>query len=321
MLKKYILLVIGCFNMSGVSAQDSWFFDKRVLVTGGAGFIGSHIVDALVHAGARVRVLDNLSNGNTQNLEHVWRCIEFMRADITDPAACQMAARGCVVIFHLAAQISVAESMANPKQCYETNIRGLYNILEAARLEHVQRVVFSSSAAVYGAAGGVCVETMSCAPLSPYGYSKMIGEQLCQSYARIYGLQTMCLRYFNVYGERQNPHSPYAGVRAIFVAAMRANKPLVVYGDGEQTRDFVSVADVVRANLTCAQLPMQEMTGQPVNVASGKQVSLNQLLVQLRREFPDFRARIFYQPARAGDIHHSSANIERYRTLAQMVKQ
>lgn len=302
--------------MSGVCAKDAglWFTKKQVLVTGGAGFIGSHIVDALVDAGARVRVLDNLSNGNMDNLARVRRQIEFVRGDITDFVQCLSAMRDVEVVFHCAAQISVAESVVNPKRCYDTNIFGTYNLLEAARLNKVARFVLSSSAAVYGKVEGVCREELACAPLSPYGYSKFIGEQLCQSYAKLYGVATICPRYFNVYGERQNPYSPYAGVRAIFVAALREHKPITVFGDGEQTRDFVFVKDIVRANFICAQLPIGFMTGQPVNIASGKSISLNALLAQLEKEVGS-KVHVMRQPDRPGDIRHSSADITRFCQL------
>lgn len=322
MKKNYIFLVIlGLARMDSMfSGVDSWYFDKQVLVTGGAGFIGSHLVDALVRAGARVRVLDNLCNGTLANLAGVRRRIEFMHADILDFDACITALKNCDVVFHCAALISVAESVKNPKKCYEINVRGTYNLLEAARLQKVARFVLSSSAAVYGAVEGVCNEDMSCVPVSPYGYSKLLGEQLCQSYARVYGLLTICPRYFNVYGERQNPHSPYAGVRSIFVAALREKLPITVFGDGQQTRDFVPVQQVVQANMLLAQQRFDRMHGQPVNIATGQSISLNQLLAQLKQEFSCFGQAVRYMPARSGDIKHSSADISRYQSIMRSMQ-
>jgi UDP-glucose 4-epimerase len=207
--------------------------------------------------------------------------------------------------------------MAQPRLCFNANIKGTYNLLEAARINHVERVIFSSSAAVYGNHEETCTETDICAPQSPYGISKLIGEQLCQHYYQLFNLHSLCLRYFNVY----NVHKYHAqkNVYARFKAAILNNEPITLFGDGTQTRDFTSSDEVVRANTILAQLPPHYLTSQPVNIASGHSQSLNDLIEQLKREMPESTSQIRYQPARMGDIKHSAANIQKYHHLQTIV--
>ncbi|MEI7851114.1 MAG: NAD-dependent epimerase/dehydratase family protein [Kiritimatiellales bacterium] len=222
----------------------------KYLVTGGAGFIGSHITDTLVEQGHDVVVLDDLSSGHKANLSEVWNKIEFIEGDICDAATCLKAAEGCDGIFHEAALVSVPDSINRPRDNHDINITGTLNILEAARQQGVKRVVFASSAAVYGDNPELPKrEDMLPEPKSPYALAKLTGEYYLKVYAECFGLETVALRYFNVFGPRQDPSSMYSGVISIFSERIKKGLPITIYGDGEQTRDFVNVADVVSANL------------------------------------------------------------------------
>lgn len=295
--------------------MTTFFAHMQILVTGGAGFIGSHIVDKLVEHGAQVTVLDNLVTGKMQNLAHVKEHITFINGDITDYQTCLEATKNKTIIFHLAAYTSAPGSMEHPDLCFRTNVVGTHNILQAAYVNKAQRVISTSSAAVYGSKEGICKETDICNPTSPYGFSKLHGEYLCQQYSTCFGLETVSLRYFNVFGPRQDPHSPYAGVIAHFSEKMRHNKPIAVYGDGTQTRDFVPVANIVTANLKLAQLPSSLMTGQPFNIATGTSISLLELIQQLKKEFPQFDQAVTFTAQRPGDIKHSQADCSKYASL------
>ena len=286
-----------------------------VLVTGGAGFIGSHITQKLVELGAQVTVIDNLSTGNIENLKNIKQHITFIEKDIINIDNCVEATRGQAIIFHLAAFISVPESIKNPAKCHEINVNGTFNILHAAQMNNVQRFVFSSSSAIYGSIEGICKETMTPHPESPYGTSKLIGEYYCKQFADNFGLHTVALRYFNVFGERQNPNGAYAAVIAKFKNLMKQNKPVTIFGDGLQTRDFIPVANVVEANLTIAMLPKTFMNGQVFNIATGKSINLLELIDMLKKEFPLYNQEILFQPARIGDIKHSSADCSKYKSI------
>ncbi len=283
------------------------------LVTGGAGFIGSHITHQLVAEGHRVRILDNLSSGTEANLAGIRNDVEIVVGDIRDREAVSLAASGVEVIFHQAAEPSVSRSVADPAAAFRTNIDGTLHVLEAARAQACRRVVFATTCAIYGDGPELPkVETLVPRPLTPYAMSKLAGEQLCAMFTRLYGVETLGLRYFNVFGPRQDPHSAYAAAIPAFVDAITSGRRPRVYGDGEQSRDFVSVSDVVRANLLAAAAPVAN--GQVVNVASGRSVTINQVLVTLGRTlnrpvFPDYLA------ARSGDIRHSAADISLARTL------
>lgn len=291
----------------------------KILVTGGCGFIGSHVVEALLAAGHQVTVLDNLSTGKTENLADISAAIELVRGDIREADVVTKAMQGVEVVVHLAALVSVAQSLEQPDLCHDINVNGCFHILDMARKAGVRRVVFASSAAVYGDEPELpCREDMVPLPKSPYGTSKLIGELYLRQFAEVYEIECLALRFFNVYGPRQDPTSPYSGVISKFADALRRGVQPVVYGDGSQTRDFVHVRDVAAA-LCCAvsaiknsiQRPNTELTDTPCgvyNIASGRSVTLLDLLREMGQAVrsvaqPDFR------PARIGDIRHSSANV------------
>ncbi|HUZ03143.1 MAG TPA: NAD-dependent epimerase/dehydratase family protein [Thermomicrobiaceae bacterium] len=278
-----------------------------LLVTGGGGFIGSHLVARLVADGRRVRVLDNFATGRRENLAHVLADIELVESDLRDPAAVRHAVAGVEVIFHEAALPSVPRSIEDPATTLAVNLTGTLNLLLAARDAGCRRVVFASSSSVYGDARTVPkVETMAPAPRSPYAVSKLSGEQLCAVFSQLYGLETVALRYFNVFGPRQDPASPYAAVIPRFIRALRRGEAPVIYGDGEQTRDFTHVANVVDANLRAATAP--DVTGRVFNVAGGGAISVNRVL-QLIAELLETPARARYEPPRPGDVRQSRADI------------
>ena len=297
--------------------MNNFYQQKSVLVTGGAGFIGSHIVETLVKQGAFVCVLDNLSTGSLENLSSVINNITFIQGDITSFSSCLAATHNQQVIFHCAAMVSVPESMEKPRLCNKVNVAGTYNLLEAARINRVERFILSSSAAVYGNQETTCLETQLCHPTSPYGLSKLIDEQYCQLYFNLFNLHSLCLRYFNVYGQRQQPQ--LRGAFEKFRAAMKENQPITIYGDGNQSRDFISVEEVTEANLMLAQLPISYLNGQAVNIASGKSISINDLLSQCKAENPSYEYEITYQPTRAGDIQNSVAAIDKYKKFKELI--
>jgi UDP-glucose 4-epimerase len=276
------------------------------LVTGGAGFIGSHLVQLLVSRGWSVRVLDDLSTGSRDNL--AGSGAELIEGDIRDLEAVDQAARGASFVFHLAAMISVPESMAQPVECYRSNVLGSLHVLEAARKVGAQRVVLSSSCAVYGNAGHPVDEASPTVPISPYAASKLAMEQAAKMMAAAFGMETVCLRYFNVYGPRQAPDSPYAAVIPTFITAMLAGRAPVIHGDGRQTRDFVFVGDVARANLLAAEARVEP--GAVFNIGSGRSVAIKELVESLCALFPGL-PEPSYGPARAGDIRLSAGLIDR----------
>jgi UDP-glucose 4-epimerase len=277
------------------------------LVTGGAGFIGSHLVERLVARGEAVRVFDDFSSGCIDNLAAVRDRIALVEGDLRDRDAVRRAVADVRVVFHQAALSSVQRSIVDPRTTLEVNVTGTLNLLEAARDAGCQRLVFASSAAVYGDAPGLPkVETMAPHPLSPYAISKLAGEQLCSVFTRVHGLETVALRYFNVFGPRQDPSSPYSGVISRFLLALGTGGEPVIYGDGEQSRDFVYVDDVVDANLGAAFTP--EAAGRVFNVASGCAVSLQGLL-ELMAAVMGRESGARHEPERAGDIRHSRADI------------
>lgn len=284
---------------------------KRVLVTGGAGFIGSHLVDALAAQGRRVRVLDNMSTGNAANLAPLGDEIRFHRGDVRDLPLLLELAKGCEVIYHLAAEVSVPRTVKNPVDSAMINEMGTLHVLEAARRNKVPRVVFSSSCAVYGeGSSGPRRETMTPAPMSPYAVQKLTGEQYARLYHQLYGVGTVCLRYFNVYGPRQDPSSPYSGVISIFMTRAVSAQPPVIYGDGRQYRDFVFVGDVVRANLLAAE--NDGAAGGIFNVGTGRHVTVDGLWRDLCR-LTGISVRPEYRPRRAGDIMESVAAVDQIR--------
>lgn len=289
--------------------------NKNVLVTGGCGFIGSHLVEKLVELGAHVTILDDLSTGNLENIIAVKDFVTFIKGDITNLQTCILATQGQEIIFHLAAFISVAKSVADPVTCHTINVTGTQHMLEAARINNVQKFVTSSSAATYGTSEHINVETNKLHPESPYGMSKVINELYCQQYSLLYNLQTVCLRYFNVYGKRQDPHGPYAGAMAAFVHRLENNLPIIIFGNGLQTRDFVPVAKVVDANIRCAMLNKELMDGQAFNIASGESISILNLAYKLKAQYPNYTESITFGPARPGDPKCCAADCTKYNTL------
>jgi len=282
-----------------------------LIVTGGAGFIGSHLIKTLVERGDRVRVLDNFSTGTMANLAAVAPQIDVIDGDLRDAAVVRRAAGGARIIFHLAAQASVPRSVADPRETFDVNLTGTLNLLEAARDEGCQRVVVASTSAVYGDDPAARkTETLAPRPLSPYAISKLAAEQCCAFFTRVHQLETVALRYFNVFGPGQRPDSPYAAAIPRFLAALGQDESPVVFGDGEQTRDFIAIDDVVAANLLAASVP--GIAGRVFNVARGETVSLNELLATLMQlTGSDRPAR--YDDERIGDIRHSLADISAAR--------
>lgn len=286
-----------------------------VLVTGGCGFIGSHLAQKLVEYGAHVTIIDDLSTGSLTNIANINHNITFIHKSIVDLDACMAASAGQKFIFHQAAYISVPGSLENPTACHQTNVMGTLNLLEAAHKNNVERFVFASSAAVYGQREGICDETMQPSPTSPYGFSKFMNELYAHYYTDNYGLNTIGLRYFNVYGPNQNPYGTYAAVVTKLRHQMLHNQPITIFGDGTQTRDFIHVSEVVDANLTLALLDPTHTKGQIFNIATGSSISLLTLLDQLKKQYPDYTGEITFQPKRAGDVTHSRADCSKYNAL------
>jgi nucleoside-diphosphate-sugar epimerase len=283
------------------------------LVTGGAGFIGSHITEALCKRGERVRVFDSLITGKRENLAHLAGKIEFIEGDIRDYDAIRRAMDGVRVTFHEAAIPSVPRSVAEPQLNHDANSNGTFNVLMAARDAGVKRVVYAASSSAYGETEELPKrETMPPSPLSPYAAAKLFGEYYCQVFTRVYGLETVSLRYFNVFGPRQDPSSPYSGVISKFVTALLKGETPVIFGDGEQSRDFTYVANVVDANLRAAEAPAA--SGEMMNMGIGERITLNQLLAELQTIIgTSLTPR--YEAPRAGDVRHSLADISRAERL------
>ncbi len=281
------------------------------LVTGGAGFIGSHIAHRLVSDGHTVRVLDNFSGGKHANLADIRGDIDLIEGDIRDVDTVRHAVRGVEVVFHEAAEPSVPKSIADPATTMDVNVTGTLNLLTAARDAGCRRLVLASTCAVYGdGPESPKIETLLPAPLSPYAISKLTGEQLCTVFASAYGFEAVALRYFNVFGPRQDPNSAYAAAIPRFLVALASGEAPIVFGDGEQSRDFVFVEDVVRANLLAASVP--GIAGKTFNVASGQSVTVNQVLGSLARA-TGITIPARYVPERSGDIRHSLADVTRTR--------
>lgn len=281
------------------------------LITGGAGFIGSHIAARLVSEGQRVRILDNLSGGKLANLAPILNAVEFIEGDIRDIDTVRRAVEDVDVIFHEAAEPSVPRSIADPAATFANNVDGTLNVLTAARDAGVRRVVFASTCAIYGDDPQLPKrEALAPAPLSPYAMSKLTGEQLCAMFTRIHGLETVVLRYFNVFGPRQDPASAYAAAIPRFVDALNLGLAPTVFGDGEQSRDFVAVADVVEANMLASRV--EGVAGRVFNIARGQSVTINMVLKTLGRTL-GVDATPIYESARAGDILHSLADVSEAR--------
>jgi len=286
---------------------------NHALVTGGAGFIGSHLVEALLSGGCKVRVLDNLAAGHLHNLEPLMDQITFYQNDIREPEMLEEAAEGCDVIFHLAAVVAVQQTISNPIESAMINEIGTINVLEAARTRNVRRVVLASSCAVYGDDPRLPKkETMTPRPASPYAVHKLSAEHHARVYFDLFGLETVSLRFFNVYGPRQDPSSPYSGVISKFMANAVSNQAPIIYGDGNQSRDFVYVKDVVMATLLAAGT--DNIGGNAFNVGTGSDVLINRLW-ELIAGLGGQRVAPRYEPARSGDILHSLAGMDSTRSI------
>ena len=283
----------------------------RYLVTGGAGFIGSNTVDELVRRGHSVVVLDDLSSGKEDNLAEVRNKITFIKGSITDIEVVRKAMHEAEYVLHLGARTSVPRSVKDPIETNKINIDGTLNVLVAAKELKVKRVVFAASSSAYGETPTLPkVETMQPQPISPYGVTKFVGELYGQTFGRCYGLENVALRYFNIFGSRQDPSSPYSGVLAKFCTAFLEDTPPVVFGDGEQTRDFTHVENAVQANLLACEAP--NVSGKVFNVGVGGRVSLNEVLRELGK-ITGKTLEAKYEPPREGDIRDSQADISQAR--------
>ena len=285
---------------------------ETYLVTGGAGFIGSHLVETLLNRGQRVRVLDNLLTGKRANLAH---CpgVEFIEGSCADPDAAARAVDGVDYVLHMAAIPSVPRSVKDPLTSHRANVDGTLTMLIAAKNAGVKRLIFAGSSSAYGNTAELPKhEGMPTSPLSPYALQKIVGEQYCAMFTQLYGLETVTVRYFNVFGPRQDPTSPYSGVIALFASALFERRSPVIYGDGEQTRDFTYVANVVDGVLRACHAP--GVAGEVINVATGGRVSLNELL-RMMNGIVGTNVQPVYQTSRAGDVRDSQADIRKAAAL------
>jgi UDP-glucose 4-epimerase len=279
----------------------------KYLVTGGAGFIGSNLADELIRRGAAVRIIDNFVTGYRENLEEITGDFEFVEGDLNDTALLDKALIDVDTVYHQAALPSVPRSVADPVETHEACVNATFNLLERARHAGVRRVVYAASSSAYGDQPTLPkVETMRPDPLSPYAAAKLAGEYYCRVFHAVYGLETIALRYFNVFGPRQNPSSHYSGVISRFIDAFMKGEQPVVYGDGEQSRDFTYVDNVVEANIKAAETARGP--GEVINVANGERVTLNQLLDVLRMITAKPGVMADHQPERIGDVKHSQAD-------------
>ena len=282
------------------------------LITGIAGFIGSNIARTLIAQGASVRGIDNFITGKRANLEDL-PGIDFVEGTIEDPETCARVCKGVDFVFHEAALASVPRSVEDPVSSNSANVTGTLNVLIAARDAGVRRIVYAGSSSAYGDQPTLPKrEDMSPDPISPYAVSKLAGEHYLSCFTRVYGLETVTIRYFNVFGPHQDPSSQYSGVLAKFSLAMLEGRTPVIYGDGTQSRDFTYIENVVEANLLAMQAPAEKVSGRVFNVATEQQISLNEAVKNLR-ELTGYSGPVEYEPARAGDIAHSLADISRAR--------
>src|ERR1044072_3472385 len=282
------------------------------LVTGGAGFIGSHIAAALMAEGARVRVLDDLSTGHRENIDEIGGDLDFINGSVADEQLLNKVLEDVEVVFHEAAIPSVPRSVEEPRKTHIASVDGTFSLLDAARRNKVRRVVYAASCSAYGDQPTLPkVEQMLPDPLSPYAVAKLVGEYYCQVFTRVYGLETVSLRYFNVLAPRQDPGSQYSGVVSRFISTLLSDERPVIYGDGEQSRDFTYIDNVVFANLRAASA--KDASGKVINVANGQRITLNELLTELKDLTGKHEVTAEYREPRVGDVRHSLADI----TLAQ----
>ena len=284
------------------------------LVTGGAGFIGSHIASALAASGARLRIIDDLSTGYRENLNEIKADFDFVQGSLADETLLRNALEDVELVFHEAAIPSVPRSVENPRQTHVASVESTFSLLLAARDKKVRRVVYAASSSAYGDQPTLPkVESMLPEPLSPYAVAKLVGEHYCQVFTRVYGLETVSLRYFNVFGPRQDPSSQYSGVISRFISALLSGERPVIYGDGEQSRDFTYIDNVVEANLKASE--SATASGQVINIANGERITLNRLLSELKTLTGKTGLVADYKEPRTGDVKHSLADISRAREL------
>ena len=282
-------------------------FTSKILVTGGAGFIGSNLAEELIRQGARVTIIDDLSTGFRENLDEIKGDFDFVEGDINDDAALSKAIEGAELVFHEAALPSVPRSVDDPAETHRVCLDGTFNLLIKSKASGVKRFVYAASSSAYGDQPVLPkVETMRPDPLSPYAVAKLAGEYYCRAFHNVYGLETISLRYFNVFGPRQNPASMYSGVISRFIDSLLKGKPAIIYGDGEQSRDFTYITNVVDANLKAAQTT--KGLGETMNVANGVRITLNELLELLKKITGKPDAVADHQPPRSGDVKHSQAD-------------
>jgi nucleoside-diphosphate-sugar epimerase len=284
------------------------------LVTGAAGFIGSHIAETLLKRGERVRGFDNLSTGNRENLAPLLALgLEFLEGDLVNPEDCARACAGVEIIFHEAALPSVPKSVLDPVTSHRSNIEGTLNLLMAARAAKVRRIVYAGSSSAYGDTPTLPKhEGMRPAPISPYAVQKLTCEYYLSSFTQCYGLETVTIRYFNVFGPRQDPSSPYSGVLAKFITQMLEGQEPTIHGDGTQSRDFTYIENVVNGNLLAAAAPAEKVSGKVFNVATGNRIDLKET-AELLRKFTGYSGPVHHGPDRAGDVKHSLADISAAR--------
>jgi len=284
------------------------------VVTGGAGFIGSHIASALTRNGLRVRIIDDLSTGHRENLDEITGDVEFTQGSVADEQLLKKVLDAVEIVFHEAAIPSVPRSVEHPRQSHVASVDGTFSLLLAARDRNVRRVIYAASSSAYGDQPTLPKkEDMLPDPLSPYAVAKLVGEYYCQVFARVYGLETISLRYFNVFGPRQDPGSQYSGVVSRFISVLLNNQQPVIYGDGEQSRDFTFIDNVIDANLKAANA--SRGFGSVMNVATGERITLNQLLDEVKAIVGKPEVKAEYQQPRVGDVRHSLADISRAREL------
>jgi nucleoside-diphosphate-sugar epimerase len=286
---------------------------ERILVTGGAGFIGYHIVQRLLGLGKTIRIVDNLSTGKEGRIKNLRESTEFLFGDLADPAVAEQAVEGVDYVIHQAAVPSVQRSIQDPVGTNRANITATLNLLESCRRRKIRRLIYAASSSAYGDTEVLPKqERMVPTPLSPYALQKLVGEQYCQLYSRLFGLETVSLRYFNVFGPFQDPHSEYSAVIPKFITRLLSGQPLLVHGDGEQSRDFTYVENIVQANVLALQAV--KAPGKVFNVGCGARITLNQL-IRLLEEILEIKAVVKHLQERPGDVRHSLADIRRARKI------